>query len=57
MNRAKRRDKTLPPGQAGRLDPVCDRFEDIWLAGGAPRLEDFLPQVEEADRPAPFQRG
>jgi serine/threonine-protein kinase len=43
---------TLPPGLAARLDPVCDRFESGWLAGSRPRLEDFLPQVEEPDRPA-----
>jgi serine/threonine-protein kinase len=43
---------TLPPGLAGRLNPVCDRFESQWLAGAAPRLEEFLPLVAEADRPA-----
>jgi serine/threonine-protein kinase len=31
---------------------LCDRFESAWLAGERPRLEDFLPLVEEADRPA-----
>jgi formylglycine-generating enzyme required for sulfatase activity len=54
MNRARRRHNVRPRGQILRLDPVCDRFEDVWLAGGAPRLEDFLRQVEEADRPALF---
>src|SRR5437870_479964 len=39
-------------GLADRLDPVCDRFEDAWLAGGSPRLEDFLLEAAEADRPA-----
>jgi hypothetical protein len=41
----------LPPGVAGRLDPVCDRFERAWKEGGRPRLEDFLPEVREEDRP------
>src|SRR5271154_5409299 len=43
---------TLPPGLAGRLNPVCDRFEAQWLAGATPRLEEFLPLVDDADRPA-----
>jgi hypothetical protein len=42
----------LPQGLAGRLDPVLDRFEQAWKAGARPRLEDFLPAVDEADRPA-----
>jgi WD40 repeat protein/serine/threonine protein kinase len=44
----------LPLDLARRLDPVCDRFEDAWLAGGrpGPRLEDFLPDAAEPDRPA-----
>jgi serine/threonine protein kinase len=35
---------------ARRLDPVCDRFEGAWLA--RPRIEDFLSEVAEPDRPA-----
>jgi hypothetical protein len=41
-----------PRGLAARLDPVCDRFERAWKGGDRPRLEDFLPEVAEADRPA-----
>jgi serine/threonine protein kinase len=37
---------------ASRLNPICDRFESQWLAGATPRLEEFLPLVDEADRPA-----
>jgi serine/threonine-protein kinase len=44
--------RTLAPGLAARLDPVCDRFESEWLGGRRPRLEDFLPLVAEDDRPA-----
>jgi WD40 repeat protein len=47
-----RRDTSLPPGLAGRLNPVCDRFEAQWLAGTTPSLEEYLTQVEEGDRPA-----
>ena len=42
----------LPLELARRLDPLCDRFEDDWLAGRRPRLEDFLDRVLPADRPA-----
>jgi hypothetical protein len=35
---------------ARRLDPVCDRFEDAWLA--RLRIEDFLKDFAEPDRPA-----
>lgn len=42
----------LLPGQAARLDPVCDRFEAAWRAGRRPPLEDFLSAVAEPDRPA-----
>src|SRR5262249_61229795 len=52
MNPDRQDGDRLPPGLAGRLDPVCDRFESEWLAGSRPRLEDFLPQVAEPDRPA-----
>jgi WD40 repeat protein len=47
-----KRPRSLPPGLVGRINPVCDRFEDQWLAGAVPRLEEFLPQVDVADRPA-----
>jgi serine/threonine protein kinase len=43
-------DESLPLDLARRLDPVCDRFEDVWLA--RPRIEDFLENVAEPDRPA-----
>ena len=43
---------SLPPGLAGRINPVCDRFEEQWLAGAGPRLEEFLPLVDESDRRA-----
>jgi hypothetical protein len=42
--------ETLPLDLARRLDPVCDRFEDAWLA--RPRIEDFLEDLPEPDRPA-----
>jgi eukaryotic-like serine/threonine-protein kinase len=35
-----------------RIDAACDRFEADWRSGRAPRIEDFLVDAEEADRPA-----
>jgi serine/threonine protein kinase len=52
MSPRKRRNETLPPEMAERLDPLCDRFEAAWRVGKRPRLEDFLAQVEEPDRRA-----
>jgi WD40 repeat protein len=43
-------DRPLRPSE--RIDAVCDRFEADWRAGGAPRIDDFLAEAEEADRPA-----
>jgi hypothetical protein len=43
---------TLPLDMALRLDPICDRFEAAWLAGGRLRLEAFLEEAAEPDRPA-----
>jgi uncharacterized protein (TIGR03067 family) len=34
------------------LDRLCDRFEAAWAAGQAPRLEDFLTEAAEPERPA-----
>ena len=41
MNASAGRDAALPPGLAGRINPVCDRFEEQWQKGGSPRLEEF----------------
>jgi tRNA A-37 threonylcarbamoyl transferase component Bud32 len=46
------RNSTLPPDVALRLDQVCDRFKAAWDAGTPPRLEDYLGDVAEPDRPA-----
>jgi serine/threonine-protein kinase len=46
------RKRTLPLEVARRFDPICDRFEDDWLAGRRPQLEPFLELVAQADRPA-----
>jgi WD40 repeat protein/tetratricopeptide (TPR) repeat protein/tRNA A-37 threonylcarbamoyl transferase component Bud32 len=43
-------DRPLRPSE--RIDEVCDRFEAAWRAGQAPRIEDYLAQADEADRPA-----
>jgi serine/threonine protein kinase/tetratricopeptide (TPR) repeat protein len=33
-----------------QIDDICDRFEDAWDLGPCPRLEDFLPQIDEPHR-------
>src|SRR4051794_25507595 len=35
----------------GRVDVICDRFEADWKAGRRPRIEDYLFQVDEDERP------
>jgi len=35
-----------------RIDTACDRFEQAWLAGTRPRLEDFVAEAPSEDRPA-----
>ena len=35
-----------------RVDELCDRFEAACRAGAAPRIEDYLAEVETADRAA-----
>ncbi len=47
-----RRKPTLPLEVARRLDPICDRFEEDWLAGRRPQLEQYLDWVPQADRSA-----
>jgi eukaryotic-like serine/threonine-protein kinase len=42
----------FPTGLARRLDAACSRFEAQCQAGRHPRIEDFVEQVEPADRPA-----
>ncbi|HKB05495.1 MAG TPA: protein kinase, partial [Gemmataceae bacterium] len=46
--------RTLSLSAAERHDRLCDRFEDIWRAGAAPRIEDLLPEVPADERPALF---
>src|SRR5438309_688730 len=53
MNRAQLRNTQFSPGQAGRLDAACDRFEQGWLAGASPRLADLL--LDEAEAVARLQ--
>jgi hypothetical protein len=52
MTHDKHHNRTLPPALANRLNPLCHRFEQEWLAGRTPRLEEFLSSVEQADRAA-----
>jgi eukaryotic-like serine/threonine-protein kinase len=52
MNSRSCHDPSMAPGLAARLDAARDCFEEQLIAGGTPRPEDFLPMVDEADRPA-----
>jgi WD40 repeat protein/serine/threonine protein kinase len=51
MSAPDRHAASLPQGPAGQFKPIIALFEAQWLAGTAPRLEDFLPLAAEADRP------
>jgi WD40 repeat protein/serine/threonine protein kinase len=43
---------SLPPPTSDAIDAACDRFEQAWQAGGPwPRIEEYLQQVTEAERP------
>jgi WD40 repeat protein/predicted Ser/Thr protein kinase len=42
----------LPLSLARQVDQVCDRFEEDWLAGRRPRIEEFLEEAPPAARPA-----
>jgi hypothetical protein len=34
-----------------RIDQTCDRFEAAWMAGERPRIEDYIAEFSEAERP------
>jgi serine/threonine protein kinase len=49
-------DRTALPVEAlDRIDRACDRFEAAWEQGGRPRVEDYLDELDAADRPALFR--
>ena len=45
-------DPSLPLSQIERLVATCDRFEAAWRAGQRPRVEDYLGDLPDPDRPA-----
>jgi serine/threonine-protein kinase len=49
------RGKDLPPSLSDRVDEACDRLEAAYLAGGRPRIEDYLPQAAGLERAAFFR--
>jgi hypothetical protein len=51
-----KRDTPQPTSLASRVNAVCDRFEAAWRAGATPRLEEYLDEVDEADRPQLLRR-
>jgi eukaryotic-like serine/threonine-protein kinase len=38
-----------------RIDEICDRFEQVWLAGRRPALEAFLKSADGDERPDLFR--
>src|SRR4051812_25949978 len=36
---------------AERVDPICDRFEDALKAGRQPKIDEYVVQALENDRP------
>jgi WD40 repeat protein/tetratricopeptide (TPR) repeat protein len=52
------RNDTVPDALTGRLAAVCDRFDAAWKAAAAghpPRLEDYLADLPESERPRLLQ--
>jgi hypothetical protein len=43
-----------PPPATRHVDAVCDRFEDAWLAGQRPPIEEYLDDLAEPARPDLF---
>jgi serine/threonine-protein kinase len=43
--------RSLSVTLAGRVDRACDRFEADWNAGQRPRIEAYLADAPETDRP------
>jgi WD40 repeat protein len=43
--------ESLSLSLARRVDAACGRFEQAWAAGQRPRLEDYLGELPEAERP------
>src|SRR5258708_7296200 len=41
---------TVSPSVEKRVDQVCMRFETAWRAGQAPRIEDYLADIQEPER-------
>ena len=45
-------DPSLPLSQFERVVATCDRFEAAWRAGQRPRVEDYLGDLPDPERPA-----
>jgi serine/threonine-protein kinase len=40
-------DDSLPLSVVERVDGICDQFENAWLAGQRPQIEDFLAEISD----------
>jgi len=43
---------SLPLDLVKRVDALCDRFEEAWVAGSNPAIEQYLRELPESDQPA-----
>ena len=48
-------DENLSPTLARQMERICDRFEAAWKAGQQPRIEDYLGEMPEPERPDLFR--
>ena len=44
-------DDALPLSLEQKVDQVCSRFEAMWKAGAQPRIEDYLADLADLDKP------
>src|SRR5437868_3711362 len=48
-NASRSDDKALSASAADRVDEICDRFEQAWIAGERPRIEAYLSDAPTAE--------
>lgn len=41
---------SLPPNVQEQIRSLCEHFQQAWEEGGRPRIEEYLPEIEEAYR-------
>src|SRR5271155_1243453 len=46
---------SLPVASLRAIDKICSQFEHAWIAGGAPRMEDYYKLVSGSEFPVLFR--